>query len=247
MKVSIITVCFNSDSTIEHTLQSVFSQDYSNIELIVIDGASTDGTLEIIDKYRDQIGSFVSEQDNGIYNALNKGIKLASGDIIGLLNSDDFYANEKVISSVVDSFRSSGIDAVYGDLDYVGRIDTSRIIRKWRSIEYMKGLFLRGWMPPHPTFFVKRDVYERLGVFNESLSLSADYELMLRFIHKHGIELKYIPKVLVKMRVGGKGNMNLMQRLKANIQDRKAWKINGLKPGIFTILIKPLRKIRQFY
>lgn len=246
MRVSIITVCFNSEATIEATIQSVLKQDFPDIEYIIIDGGSVDKTPEIISRYRDKIAKVVSEKDRGMYDAINKGIALAKGDIIGLLHSDDFYPHPGVITEVVREFESSGADCVYGDLQYVLREDTSQVVRQWKSKPYKHGLFLKGWMPPHPTFFVKRQYYSSYGNFNISFSISADYELMLRFMHKHQITSSYIPKVLVKMRTGGISNVTFSSRLKANREDRLAWKINGLKAGSLTLLLKPLSKLRQF-
>ncbi len=246
MKVSVITVCLNSEPTIEHCINSVLSQDYPDIEHLLIDGGSTDNTLTIIDQYSSRIKQLVSEKDGGIYHAINKGLKLASGEIIAILNSDDFYTDDQVISRVVEKFTTSNADAVYGDLHYVDKEDQSKVIRDWVSGQYAPGLFLQGWMPPHPAFFVKANIYDKFGGFREDLSLSADYELMLRFIHCNQISLHYLPEVLVKMRVGGKGNISILQRIKANIQDRKAWKVNNLNPDIFTLLKKPLMKLRQF-
>ena len=247
MKVSIITTCKNSAETIEDTIVSVLSQDYSDIEYIVIDGNSNDETLSIIEKYRAHIHVFISEPDNGFYYALNKGIGRATGDVVGILNADDFYASKSVISEVVKTFVLTNSDAVYGDLHYVDRSDTSKIIRNWVSGNYTKGLFLKGWMPPHPTFFVKRNLYEQFGVFDVSFKSAADYELMLRFIHKHQVKIAYLPLVFVKMRVGGKSNVSLKNRLKANLEDRRAWKVNGIRPHLLTLIYKPLRKLSQFW
>jgi len=247
MKVSIITVSYNSASTIEHTINSVINQDYPDIEYIIVDGKSTDGTLDIIKKYENRISNLISEKDEGIYSAINTGIQLATGDILGILHSDDFYVDNQVISKVVQTFISKSVDAVYADLVYVFKDDTDKIFRYWKAGEYKHGLFRKGWMPPHPTFFVKKEIYDRYGLYNTKLSLAADYELMLRFIHKMKVPLSYLPQVLVKMRVGGRGNISLSQRLKANREDRLAWKLNGLKPGAFTLLLKPLLKVKQYF
>lgn len=246
MKVSIITVCYNAESTIEFALQSVLNQHYKDIEYIVIDGASSDMTLSIIKKYEGKIAKIVSEKDNGMYYALNKGIELATGDVVGLLHADDFYASNKIISRIVTEFQSKNIDAVYGDLQYVFKEDINKVFRNWNSNPYNPSLFLKGWMPPHPTFFVKRECYKDFGKFNTTFSISADYELMLRFLYKHNIKATYIPEVIVKMRVGGVSNISIQNRIKANMEDRRAWKINGLKPNVLTLFLKPLSKLRQY-
>ena len=246
MKISIITPCFNSESTIEDTIQSVLNQDYPFVEYIIIDGKSTDNTLEIIEKYKINISKVVSEKDNGIYDAMNKGIKLATGEIIGILNSDDFYVDSKVLSTVANTFSNSHCDATYSDLQYVSKNDTTKLIRNWISGDYKRSKFKWGWMPPHPTFFLKKELYLKNGVYNDELSLSADYELMLRMLCKFKLSPTYIPEVLVKMRIGGKGNSSVYQRVKANMEDRKAWELNDLTPNIFTFYLKPLRKIFQY-
>jgi glycosyltransferase len=245
-KISVITATFNSASTIESTLLSIINQDYQNKELIVIDGGSTDETLSIIEKYKSSISIIISEKDNGIYDALNKGISLATGDVIAILHSDDFYIHNKVISNVIETFINFKSDSVYGDLIYVDRFDTNRIIRKWISGNYKHGKFIQGWMPPHPSFFVKKECYDRYGKFNLSLKSSADYELMLRFLHKHKITTVYLNEFLVKMRIGGQSNVSLLNRLKANREDKLAWKLNNIKPAFYTLLFKPLRKLIQF-
>jgi glycosyltransferase involved in cell wall biosynthesis len=247
MKISIITVCYNSESTIEAALNSVLSQTYPDIEYIVIDGGSIDQTLPILQKYITRIAHLVSEPDQGIYYALNKGISIASGELIGILHSDDFYASPDILSHIQAALKYNRVEGVYGDLQYVQRDEPEKVFRNWISGPYSEGLFLQGWMPPHPSFFVRKDCYLRYGLFNTDFKTAADYELMLRFIHKHKIKLAYLPEVIVKMRVGGKSNVSLFARLKANIEDRKAWRINKLKPGIFTLLLKPLSKLRQFY
>lgn len=247
MKVSIITITYNSGATLRDTIESVVNQSYPNIEYIIVDGLSNDNTLSIVDEYKGKIAKVVSEKDHGLYDALNKGIKLASGDIIGLIHSDDFYTNSDVIGDVVKTITEQNADAVYADLYYVDKDDTSRIFRKWKSGNYKHGMFLNGWMPPHPTFFVKKEIYEKYGSFNLQLKSAADYELMLRFIHKHQIKLAYLPEFIIKMRVGGKSNVTLKNRIRANQEDRKAWKINGLIPRVYTLYAKPLRKIIQLF
>jgi glycosyltransferase len=246
-KVSIITVCFNSDLTIEDTIISVVSQNYDNIEYIIVDGASTDNTLSIVNKYQDSIAKIVSEKDNGLYDAINKGISLATGDIIGILHADDFYVNDSVINKVADVFSQKKVQTVYGDLQYVQRDDVAKVTRNWKSGAYTHGMFCKGWMPPHPSFFVLKECYEKYGVFNTALRSAADYEMMLRLLHKHRCTTYYIPEVLVKMRVGGKSNVSILNRIRANREDKKAWIINGLKPGLFTFIRKPLSKLGQFF
>ncbi|MCW3077219.1 MAG: hypothetical protein JWO32_1828 [Bacteroidetes bacterium] len=247
MKVSIITVTFNSADTLQDTIHSVITQSYMNTEFIIIDGGSTDNTLNIVKKYKGSISVVVSEKDQGLYDAINKGIDLATGDIIGILHSDDFYIHEHVISHYVKVFNDKNCHAVYSDLYYVKRENTDKIIRKWKSGNYNPDSFINGWMPPHPTFFVKKEVYNRLGKFNTEFKTAADYELMLRFIHKNKIDLAYLPEYTVKMRIGGKSNASVKNRVNANLEDRKAWEVNGLKPRFYTLYLKPFRKIFQFF
>ena len=247
MKISIITVSFNSAETIEGTLSSVYSQDHSNIEHIVIDGGSSDETIKILERNKYSISKWVSEPDKGIYAAMNKGIALSSGDIIGILNSDDTYAHTGIISEVNDIFEQDAVDSLYGNLVYVDPADTSRVIRYWKAGTYSEGAFRRGWMPPHPTFFVKKSCYEQFGYYNTSFVSAADYELMLRFLHKYKISVAYLPITLVRMRAGGTSNVTFRNRLRAHWEDRLAWSENGLKPGLFTLLRKPLSKLAQYY
>lgn len=244
--ISIITVCFNSGKTIENAILSVLGQNYPSVEYIIVDGKSTDNTLEVISKYKNQVSKIISEKDHGIYHAINKGIKASSGDIIGLLHSDDFFSDENVLGAIADKFSATKADAVYSDLQYVSKDDPGKIIRHWKAGQYFPGAFTSGWMPPHPTFYVKKEIFSRYGNYNTAFQFASDYELMLRFIHKHGITLEYIPEVTVKMRVGGKGNISLKNRLLANAEDKKAWEVNGLKPPRFIRVKKPLSKLRQF-
>jgi glycosyltransferase involved in cell wall biosynthesis len=247
LKVNIITVCLNNAGTIEDTIISVQSQIYPSLEYIIIDGASTDGTIRVIEKYKTGVNKFISEKDEGIYFAINKGIKLAKGDIIGILHGDDFYVSNDIITKVVHAFETSGADCVYGDLQYVERNDPEKIVRHWIAGPYKKGLFLKGWMPPHPAFFIKKNCIEKYGNYNTSLYLASDYEFMLRMIHKHGIKTHYIPEVLAKMKTGGASNKSIINRIKNNLEDRRAWKINNIRPNIFTLIVKPISKIGQFF
>ena len=246
MKVSIITATYNSAKTIGDTLASVAQQSYKNVEHLIIDGGSKDDTIAIVNSFP-HVSRVESGKDEGIYDAMNKGLAIATGDIVGILNSDDMYASEEILATVVQTIRATGCDAVYGDLVYVDPDNVSRVRRYWKSGNYKHGAFKWGWMPPHPTFFVKRSVYEKYGSFRLGLATASDYELMLRFIHKQRIAVSYIPRVLVRMRDGGASNAALMNRLRANRGDREAWRVNGLSPYWFTLFLKPLRKITQFF
>lgn len=245
MRISIITVCYNSVSTIGDTLQSIVSQNHPSIEHIIVDGGSSDGTLDIIRQFP-HVACLVSEKDNGLYDAMNKGLKKATGDVIGILNSDDLYLSRDVLKKVSACFDDTGVSAVYGDLQYVSPTHPERVIRNWHSGEFTRKSFYYGWMPPHPTFFVRKEVYEKVGLFNTNLRTAADYEMMLRILLKHRFDAAYIPEVLVKMRAGGLSNRSLKHRLAANREDREAWRLNELKPYFFTLYLKPLRKIFQY-
>jgi glycosyltransferase involved in cell wall biosynthesis len=215
MKLSVITVCYNSAKTIEDTLSSVANQKNVTVEHVLIDGASIDNTLDIIKKHK-SVTALVSEPDNGIYDAMNKGIALATGDVIGTLNADDFYANDGVLAEVAKVFLDPSIEACYADLVYVNQKDTDKIVRYWKSQDYVSGLFKTGWMPAHPTFFVRKSVYNKLGVFNLDYKIAADFELLFRFIEQNKIKTKYVPKVMVKMRLGGTTNKNLSNVITQN-------------------------------
>lgn len=242
--ITIITITLNSSRTIRDTLKSVQDQNYP-VEHIIIDGASSDDTIEIVKSFP-HVKTVVSEPDGGIYDAMNKGIRMASGDIIGFLNSDDFYPDNEILSKVAKIFSLYDMDSCYGDLQYVDKYDTSKIIRYWKSGTFNRKNFFNGWMPPHPTFFVKKQVFENYAPFDVELKRSADYELMLRLLLKHKISTHYIPDILVKMRMGGISNASISNRLKANKEDRLAWIKNGLKPKFYTIWLKPIRKIIQY-
>jgi len=246
MKISIITVCFNSQQTIRATIKSVLSQSYKQVEYIIIDGASTDNTIKIIKEFSNSIDVFVSESDAGIYDAINKGISKSSGDVVGLLHADDVFDNRSVIDNVMRLFDEN-VDMIYGDINYVDRNDIYRVIRRWKSDSYKKGKFKWGWMPPHTGFFIKKSCYLKYGLYNLSLGSSADYELMLRMFELYNLKSKYIPLNITNMRVGGVSNSSFKNRWQANRNDKKSWKINGLKPFWFTLLIKPFIKIKQFF
>lgn len=245
MKISVITPCFNSGLTIEQTLSSISHQhlDQNQLEHILIDGGSTDNTTQIITQFP-HVHTLISEPDQGIYDAMNKGIRLATGDVIGILNSDDVYAHPHVLHTVLELFKNSTVDSVYGDLNYINR--QHKIIRRWRSGAYQKDAFLAGWMPPHPTFFIRKEHYLKYGLYNTTFSISADYELMLRMLYKHQLSCTYIPEVLVHMRTGGHSNNSWRKRWIANQEDRKAWSINELKPEVLTLWRKPIQKIIQY-
>lgn len=247
MKVSIITACKNNENTIEDTIRSVLQQDYPFIEYLIIDGASQDNTCAIIEKYRPYLAGYISETDTGIYSALNKGIAMATGEVVGFLHADDFFAYNSFVADVVEKLKHENTEACYADLEYVRRDNPLVVIRRWTSGHYKQGMFLWGWMPPHPTFYVRRQWYVTYGGFNETFKYAADYELMLRFIHKYHIRMSYLPKVGVKMRVGGVSNRSLKNRLHAHLEDRRAWQVNALKPYFFTLWLKPLRKVWQYF
>ncbi len=246
MKVSIITVVYNGAEHIRDCIDSVVNQTYPDIEYLIIDGKSTDGTVEIVQSYGSKVAHFVSEPDKGLYDAMNKGIRLATGDVVGLLNADDFYRHNRVIANMVALFERTGSDAVYGDMLYVDRHDTQKLKRYWRSGWYKPGAFKWGWMPGHLSFFAKRSLYEKYGLFRLDMKSAADYELMLRFIHKNKVKLAYMDEVTIVMRAGGVSNSSLTNRLRANRDDRLAWDLNGLKPYFFTLWLKPLRKLSQY-
>jgi len=246
-RFSIVTAVYNGANTILEALGSVASQSV-DVEHIIIDGGSQDRTVEVLRSYPAQERlHIVSEADGGIYDAMNKGLRMARGQIVGFLNADDFYAGDAVLSQVDEVFSDRAVNSCYGDLAYVARNDLARVTRYWRAGPFRREAFYHGWMPPHPTFFVRREIYERYGAFNLSLGSAADYELMLRFLVRHRITTCYIPGLMVKMRVGGTSNASLLNRLKANRMDRQAWRINQLQPLPWTLWAKPARKISQFF
>ncbi|RLD79197.1 MAG: glycosyltransferase [Bacteroidetes bacterium] len=246
MTISIITVTYNNQKTVEHTIQSVLNQTYPNIEYIIINGKSTDGTLEKIKKYKNKISKVVSEADQGMYDALNKGIEIATGEVIGFLHADDFYNDKYVIEKIANIFNTQNIDSLYGDLEYVSASNPEKIIRNWKAGQFSIKELKKGWMPPHPTFFVKKEVYTKLGVFNLKFRIAADYDLMLRFLGKHKISTIYLPKVLVKMRWGGTSNRSISNIIQKSKEDYIALKENNIG-GFGSLFFKNFRKLEQFF
>lgn len=246
-KITIITVSFNSEKTIKKTLESVANQSFKKIEHIIIDGKSSDKTLSIAKKFP-HIKKIISSSDDGVYHAMNKGLELARGEIIGFLNSDDFYVNTDVISKVINVFNNKPfIDACYADLIYTDPIDTNKIIRYWKSSEFIPGSFSKGWCPPHPTFFVRRSAYDQFGKFNLSYEISSDCELMMRFLEVHKINAIYIPELWVKMRMGGISNKSIKNILKQNQEVLNALEKHGLKKNIFIFFVyKIISRLKQF-
>ena len=263
MKISVITAVLNNKDHLESCLKSISSQTYPDIEHIIIDGGSTDGTLDVIQKVMSQRSAdtnheslitdhvtrpmrVVSEPDSGIYDALNKGIRMATGDVVGFLHADDLYATDGVLKTVAECFERQSIDSCYGDLLYVDKDNTERTIRYWRSGDFSPNLLRKGWMPPHPTFFVRREVYEKCGVFDTSFKIAADYELMMRFLGRYGISTCYIPEVLIKMRMGGASNRSISNILLKSSEDLRIMRMHNLG-GLPTLLRKNLSKLPQFF
>ena len=233
MKISIITIVYNNKKTMLDAMDSVLSQECDDLEYIIVDGASTDGTVEvvrdIIAKYPARNIKFISEKDEGIYDAMNKGIGLATGEIVGLLNSDDVYVDNLVLKKVAGVFADPSVDICYADLVYVDKFDLNKVVRYWKSREYQDGLFSKGWAPPHPTFFVRRKVYEKYGMFDLSYSMGNDVDLMMRFLNKYKLKSVYIPDVFVKMRLGGVSNKHFLNIVRQNMELFRAGKKNDIK------------------
>lgn len=246
MKISVITAVYNNRETIAQALDSALAQDHPNVELIVIDGGSTDGTLDVLQGYADRLAVLVSEPDRGIYDALNKGIARASGEVVGFLHSDDLLADASVLSRIGSAFADPEVDAAYGDLLYVKKDDPSRVVRSWRADAFTPAKLAHGWMPPHPTFYVRRTVYQRLGGYDTSYRIAADYDCMLRLLGRGGVRAAYIPEVLVKMRVGGASNRSLRNILRKSREDYRALRTNGVG-GVAALAWKNLSKLPQFF
>ena len=245
MKISVITAVYNRVATVGHAIASIQAQTYPYVEHIVQDGGSTDGTLDVLT----QLGlpsTFVrSEPDKGIYDAINRGIARATGDVVGLMHSDDFYADDCVLECIAEVFSDPDVDGVYGDLQYVAGEIPHGVVRHWRSGEYSRKKLGRGWMPPHPTLYLRREVFDRWGLYDTNYQIAADYDAMLRYLVKGQIKLAYIPEVLVKMRVGGESNRSLGRVLIKSLEDLKAIRQNGVG-GVGALALKNLSKLPQF-
>ena len=244
MKISIVTPVYN-DPRVSRALDSILAQRHDHeLELVVVDAGSTDGTMEILATYRDRISTLISEPDDGIYDGMNKGIHRATGDVVGILNADDRYADNLVLHDVIEAFEDNETDACYGNLVYVNEDD--KVARYWKSGSPSAAKWYWGWMPPHPTFFVRRSVYDRHGVFDLGYPIAADYELMLRLFFKQGINVKYLDRVMVRMALGGASNGSITNIVKANSEVARAWRSNGLSGGFLVPILKPASKIFQF-
>ena len=243
-KISIITISYNAEVTIEKTLKSIKSQSYDNIEHIIVDGGSKDNTLEICNSYP-HVSKIISESDRGVYDAFNKGLKIATGDIIGFLNADDVFFSENSVQEIVNAFSNNETDIVYGNLDYVNQ--EGKVIRNWISKRYEKGLIKKAWMPAHPTFYCKKEVYDRLGGYNDSFKIAGDFELCLRFLEINNIPSFYLNKKIVKMLVGGISNSGLKSKLTIFKEELRAFKINNISVNPFLFFLYKLKKIKQFF
>ncbi len=246
-RISLITVCLNNEDTIGDTIRSITDQTYENREYIVVDGQSEDRTCQIIESFESSVDKFISEKDAGIYDAMNKGVRLASGDLVGFIHADDVLAHRDVLFDIARVMREVNPDSIYGDLVYVDFDNTDHVIRHWNAGPYSSANFRLGWMPPHPTFYVKTHLYQEYGGYDLRFGSAADYELMLRFLYKHRISASYIPQVLVKMRRGGTSNKSFRNRMIAHKHDWEAWSHNGLSTFPFWVTLKPIRKIHQYF
>ncbi|MUP44549.1 glycosyltransferase [Gramella sp. BOM4] len=246
MKISIITATYNSAKSISSTLASISSQSYNDIELVIVDGASSDYTVELIKNSYSRKSKIISEYDNGIYDALNKGVKMATGDVVGFVHSDDYLADSDVIFQIAEILKNDRVDGVYGDLHYVDKVNTDRVIRYWQSQDFEPGLLKKGWMPAHPTMFLRKEVYQKHGLFNLDYKIAADYDLMLRIFSDATLKFKYLPKVITKMRVGGASNRSLKNILRKSKEDLRALKRNNIKRPYLALANKNLSKITQF-
>jgi len=246
MSISIITACYNSAATIRETIDSVLAQDYPDIEYIIVDGGSSDGTMEIVRGYGDRIDVVISETDEGIYDAMNKGIQVATGDVVGLLNSDDFYVDESSIRQLIERMENAGSDTVFADLVIVDARDTERTVRYYDSSSFHPRRLCYGWMPAHPTFLVKRELYENFGCFSLDYRIAADFEMVARLLHTAGASYAYLPVVVIKMRVGGISTSGLKNRWILNMEIVRACRANGLKTSLPRVLLKTPAKMMEY-
>lgn len=247
MKISVITVCYNSAATIADTLRSVAAQDYKDIEHIVIDGASKDGTAAIVRAHTGHPVRLMSEPDKGIYDAMNKGLALATGDVVGFLNADDMYEGTDAVTRIAEAFNSQAVDGVYGDLVLVDPVDVARIVRYWRSCPHQPGMCAQGWMPPHPTLYVRRAVLVAQGGFNTDYKIQSDFELVLRLFEVVKFRSRHLPTTLVRMRMGGTTTGSFKNIVKGNMEAARACEAHGFGGGVSFMVKKMSRKIPQFF
>ena len=247
MKITIITVTYNCEKYLDQCIQSVLNQSYKNIEYIIVDGKSKDNTIDIIKKYENQITKWISQPDKGMFDALNKGMKMATGDVIGVLHSDDVFASDDVLETIANTFQSNNVDTLYGDLNYVYEDNILKIYRKWEGKPFRRNLFKMGWMPAHPAFYFKRNLLEKYGNYIIEFNSASDYEFMARYLFKHNLSTVYLPKLIIRMRKGGLSNNNFLKRIEANRNDYKAMKTNGIPFPLFVSILKPLSKLHQYY
>jgi glycosyltransferase len=246
-RISVITAVYNRQSTIGEAMESVLRQTGIDLEYIVVDGLSDDGTEQVVRSFGSRISTYIREADSGIYDAMNKGIRAATGEIVGFLHADDLLASPWTLAKIQQAFSQKAIDAVYGDLLYVQAASPQRIARYWQAGPWHPNHFRWGWMPPHPTVYLRRSRYQQWGLYRQDFQISADYELLVRMFHKHRLSVEYIPEVLVKMRLGGKSNASLGNRLLANREDRRAWEVNEIPVPWGLAWLKPLRKLPQYW
>jgi glycosyltransferase len=245
MKISVITVSFNAAATLGDTLVSAANQTYPELEHILIDGGSQDETREVVQLHGKHLAKFISESDDGLYDAMNKGLHQASGDVIGFLHADDLFAHNDVIKKIASAFDDPKVEAIYGDLIYVKQTNTNDVVRYWKSGDFSFNKLSSGWMPPHPTFYVRRSVYEKIGGFDTKYRISADYDSIVRFLFVEKINIKYLPEILVVMRLGGISNRSIKTIIKKSKEDYKIMQLHKLG-GVLTLLQKNISKIFQF-
>ena len=243
MKISLITVAYNSSATIRDTIESVLAQDYRDVEYIVVDGASKDNTVEIIKSFGPRISNWISEPDQGIYDAMNKGVRLATGDVIGMINSDDFYYDETILSQVARAFEDESVDAVFGNLIFVDPKDLKKTVRSYSSKDWHPGKFARGFMPAHPTFFVRRKYYEQFGLFKTDYKIASDYEMLIRLLYVHKLNYRYLPLTMVVMRKGGVSSNGIKSNIILNNEIKRACNENGIRTNLPLIYLKYFTKI----
>jgi glycosyltransferase involved in cell wall biosynthesis len=247
LRVSVITVCYNAAATIGDTLSSIAAQQDVEVEHIVVDGLSTDSTMDVVRKHPWQPSRVISERDAGLYYAMNKGINLATGDLVGFLNSDDVYADERVLADIAKTMADPAVDACYGDLVYVRHEDLTRVVRYWKSRDYVPGQVQRGWMPAHPTFYIRRRILQEVGGFDTRFRYQSDYELMVRLFCLRRIRTTYIPRVLVRMRMGGHTNRSLLNVARGNLEAYRACRVNGIQVSPLFIARKLASRVPQFF